>query len=67
MSRSALIDADELLAAARMQFDQAEDERNLTIGTWSDEHLLLPRGSGMVAHQSDLTPYWRRIHEVARA
>jgi phage terminase large subunit GpA-like protein len=67
MSRSALIDADELLAAARAQFDQAEDERSLSIGQWADERLLLPRGSGMTAHQSDLTPYWRRIHEVARA
>jgi hypothetical protein len=67
MSRAALIDVDELLAAARTQFDQAEDERGVSIGAWADEHLLLPRGSGLVQHQSDLTPYWRRIHEVARA
>lgn len=67
MSRSALIDSDLLLAAAREQIDRAEDERAMSIYDWADENLLLPRGSGVVPHQSGLTPYWRRILDVARA
>jgi hypothetical protein len=67
MSRSALIDVDEMLAAARLQLDSAADEHCMSIGDWADEHLLLPRGSGMVPHTSELTPYWKRAHEVVRA
>lgn len=67
MSRSALIDVNDLMAAARDQLDRQSNERDMSIGAWADEHLMLPRGSGMVPHQSDLTPYWRRSHEVVRA
>lgn len=67
MPRSPIIDVDELLAAARAQFDQAEDERASSIGDWADEHLLLPRGSGTTPHRATLTPYWRRPHETVRA
>lgn len=67
MPRAAMIDVDEMLAAARQQLDRAEDERALSIDAWADEHLLLPRGSGLVQHQSDLTPYWRRTHALTRA
>ncbi|MFM2053762.1 MAG: hypothetical protein RL456_1799 [Pseudomonadota bacterium] len=67
MPPPAMIDAAEVLAAARARYDRADEERSLSIGAWADEHLLLPRGSGSTPHQSDLTPYWRRIHDVARA
>ena len=67
MPRSAFIDVDVLLDAARRQFDAGEAERSLPIGAWADEHLLLPRGSGTTPHRASLTPYWRRPHEAVRA
>jgi hypothetical protein len=45
---------------------EAEDE-DLTPWAWADRHLLLPRGSGMTPHQSEVTPYWRHWLAIVAA
>lgn len=41
-------------------------EASLSIYAWADRELLIPRGSGMVPHRSDVTPYFRYALDLVR-
>lgn len=51
------------LAPARQTRQAHDDELAQPIHLWADEHLQIPRGSGMIPHDHTVTPYW--IHWLA--
>jgi phage terminase large subunit GpA-like protein len=58
---------DDFISAVLDRDAQADAERSMSIGDWGDQHIMVPRGSGITPYVQSLTPYWRHWHSIARA
>lgn len=60
------LDRKDIVAPTRDERRQRAGEQALPIYDWADQHLLIPRGSGITEHVSETTPYMRHPLDLVR-